>query len=84
LNASGVHTDVPYGLVFVGILIIACALFFFRAGEFDGGPGVLWAVISVLISLLVWRVFRLGFIGILVGQLVLFVGITLVRTARKS
>ncbi len=75
---------VPYGLVYVGILMAVCAIFFYRAGQFDGGPGVLWAVLSILISALVWRVFHWGWLGILAGQVVLFAGITIVRISRKS
>jgi hypothetical protein len=75
---------VPYGLVYVGILMITCALLFYRAGEFDGGPGAFWAVLSILISGLTWRVFHWGWLGILAGQFALFAGITIVRASRKS
>ena len=74
----------PYGFVYIGLLMIACALFFYRAGEFDGGQGVFWAVLSILISALVWRVFHWGWVGILVGQFALFAAITIVRASRKS
>jgi hypothetical protein len=75
---------VSYGFVLVGILIAACAVFFYRAGEFDGGPSVLWALLSILISAFVWRMFHWGWLGILAGQLALFAGITIVRASRKS
>ncbi len=75
----------PYGFVFLGLLMIASAVFFYRAGEFEAGTsiGALWSVLSILTSLLVWQVMRLGFGGILVGQLLLFAGITFVRSWRK-
>lgn len=74
----------PYDLVYIGILMSVCALFFYRAGEFDGGPGALWAFLSIVISGLAWRVFHLGWLGILAGQFALFAGITIVRVSRKS
>jgi hypothetical protein len=75
---------VSYGFVLIGILIAVCAIFFYRAGEFDEAPGVLWAMLSILISALLWRVFHWGWLGILAGQLALFAGITIVRASRKS
>ncbi len=80
---QGVYRHVPYGFVYVGILMLGCALFFYRAGEFDGGPGVFWAVLSILISFLAWRVLGLGWLGILAGQSALFAGITVIRASRK-
>ena len=59
------------------------AVFFYRAAEFEDGPGLLWAALSVAISLLFWMVFRLGWIGIILGQVGLFVGITLFRSRGK-
>ena len=58
------------------VIVIAMAVFFYRAAEFEDGPGLLWAALSVAISLLFWMVFRLGWIGIILGQVGLFVGIT--------
>ena len=60
------------------------AVFFYRAGEFENGPGVLWAVLSVAISLLAWQWLRLGLLGIILGQAGLFVGIGVFRVIRKS
>src|SRR5437667_4002790 len=42
---------------FTFILLVACAIFFYRAGEFDGSSGMLWAALSVAISVVAWRVF---------------------------
>jgi hypothetical protein len=60
------------------------AVFFYRAGEFENGPALLWAVLSVAISLLVWQWLRLGLLGIILGQVGLFGGIGVVRVMRKS
>jgi hypothetical protein len=65
------------------ILVVAMAIFFYRAGEFEDAPGLLWAALSVAISLLVWMVFGWGWIGIILGQAALFVGITLFRSKSK-
>jgi hypothetical protein len=37
------------------VLMVAFAVFFYRAGEFDGGPGLLWAVLFVAILFLSWQ-----------------------------
>ncbi len=66
------------------VLLVACAIFFYRAGEFEGSSGILWAGLSVAISVGVWRVFDWGWFGMLLGQLGLFVGITVVRMFRKG
>jgi len=63
--------------------MIACAVFFYRAGEFDGSSGLLWAVLSVAISVVAWRVFGWGILGVLIAQIGLFVGITVFRMLRK-
>ena len=66
------------------VLLVACAIFFYRAGEFEGSSGILWAGLSVAISVVVWRVFDWGWFGMPLGQLGLFVGITVVRMFRKG
>jgi hypothetical protein len=69
---------------FTFVLLIACAIFYYRAGEFEGNSGAVWAGVSIMTSILTWLVFRWGFLGTLLGQVALFIGITLVRTLRKS
>jgi hypothetical protein len=66
------------------VLLIVFAVFFYRAGVFDNGPALLWAVLSVLISLLVWQCLRWGLLGMIAGQIGLFVGIAVFRVIRKS
>jgi len=68
---------------FTFVLIIACAILFYRAGEFDGSSGILWTVLSIAISVVVWRFFGWGMFGVLIAQIGLFVGITLFRMLRK-
>jgi len=66
------------------LLLIVFAVFFYRAGEFDNAPGILWAALSVVISLLVWQWLRWGLLAMVLGQVALFVGIGVVRAIRKS
>jgi hypothetical protein len=65
------------------MLILACAVFYYRAGEFEGTSGVAWAGLSVLISLGVWRWLHGGFVAVFLGQLGLFAGITVYRARKK-
>lgn len=64
--------------------MVVCAVFFYRAGVFDDGPGLLWAALSVLISLAVWQWLGWGLLAMILAQVVLFVGIGVFRTIRKS
>jgi hypothetical protein len=66
------------------LLTVVFAIFFYRAGEFDGGPGLLWAALSVAISLLIWQWLRWGLFAMLLGQIGLFVAIGVFRVIRKS
>jgi hypothetical protein len=61
------------------ILLVACAVFFYRAGEFERTSGMAWAGLSILISIAIWSLLRGGFFSVLLGQVGLFVGITLYR-----
>jgi hypothetical protein len=61
------------------VLLLACAVFFYRAGEFERTSGLLWAGLSILVSLGIWFLLHGGFFSVLLGQVGLFVGITLYR-----
>ncbi len=69
---------------FTFVLLLACAVFFYRAGEFEGSSGVLWPALSVVISVAIWRWLHGGFVTVLLGQLGLFAGITLYRSRKKT
>lgn len=62
-------------------LLLACAVFFYRAGQFERTESAspLWAALSILVSLGIWAGLHGGFIAIFLGQIGLFVGITLCR-----
>ena len=66
------------------ILIVASAILFYRAAQFEGRSGLLWTVLSVAISLILLEWFHWGLIGIILGQVGLFFGIAIARTIRKS
>jgi len=70
-----------YSITFV--VLLASAIFFYRAGEFEGSSGLLWALLSVLISVAIWQWLHGGILFVLLGQVGLFVGITLYRTLKK-
>jgi hypothetical protein len=66
------------------VLLVVFAVFFYRAGVFDDGPALLWAVLSILISFLFWQWLQWGLMGMILGQIGLFVGIGVVRVVRKQ
>lgn len=65
------------------IIILAFAIFFLRAAEFEDASGFLWAGLSLLVSALTWFVFHWGWLGAVLGQAGLFAGITIFRMLRK-
>jgi hypothetical protein len=69
---------------FTALAVILSAIFFYRAARIDGSSPFLWVVLSVVTSLLLLTVLRLGMVGIILGQVGLFLGITLFRIIRKS
>lgn len=66
------------------VLTVVFAIFFYRAGEFEEAPALLWSALSVAISLLMWLGLRWGLLGIILGQVCLFIGIGVFRALRKS
>ena len=68
---------------FTLIVLVVCAVFFYRAGEFEGSSGAAWAGLSALISVAIWRGLHGGVIAVLLGQIGLFAGITLYRSRKK-
>ena len=70
-----------YSLTF--IFSLACAIFFYRAGEYEGTSGIAWGGLSLLISIALWRWLHGGMITILLGQFGLYAAITLYRSRKK-
>jgi len=68
---------------FTFVVAVGCAVFFYRAGEFEGSSELAWAGLSAVISVAIWRWLHGGIIAVLLGQVALFVGITLYRSYKK-
>ena len=66
------------------ILLILCAVIFYKAGDMEGASCGLWAALSVGVYALTWLVFGWGFLLCFLGQVGLFVGITIFKMLRSS
>ncbi len=66
------------------VVLSVCAIFFYRAGRQERSWGILWAALSIAVSLLVLFVLRWGLLAIFAGQAVLFVAITIYRMRTKA
>lgn len=64
------------------VFALAFAVFFYRGVEQEGGCGLLWAGLSILVSILVLYKLGWGFFGLLLGQIVLFLVGTIFRVIR--
>ncbi len=65
------------------VLIAVFAVFFYRAAEFENEPSLLWCGLSLALSAISLFYFHWGVLGILLGQIGLFAGITIARLMRK-
>jgi hypothetical protein len=65
------------------LIIIACAIFFHRAAEFEDESTLIWMGLSLLVSALTWFLFHWSWLGSVLGQAGLFIGITIARMFRK-
>ena len=70
----------PY---FTILLISLFGAFFYRAAEFENESRLLWCGLSIVISLATMFFLHWGWLGIVFGQVGLFVGITVFRMTRK-
>jgi hypothetical protein len=70
----------PY---FAFLLIAVFAAFFYRAAEFENESRLLWCGLSLVISLATLFYFHWGLLGVVLGQVGLFAGITIFRMMRK-
>jgi hypothetical protein len=64
------------------VVACVCAIAYYRAGQLEHASGLIWAGLSCGISLFTMTVLRSGPLGILFGQGLLFVAITLLRMRR--
>ena len=66
------------------VLLIICAVVFYKAAEMEDAPGILWASLSVAVFLLTSAVLHWGLLGCVLGQILLFVGIGVFKMLRDS
>lgn len=64
------------------IVVIVSAVFYYRAGVHERSWAWLWTALSIAVSMAVLFGLRGGALGILGGQLALFIGITVFRMWR--
>ena len=66
------------------LIIIAFVVFFCRAAESEDESPLIWGGLSATISALLFFWLGCGWLGISLGQIGLFVGITIFRMLRKE
>lgn len=66
------------------VILIACAIIFYRIGNADYGSGILTCVLSIVMSVLALLFIRVSLVSILAGQILLFIGLTIYNLIRKS
>jgi serine/threonine-protein kinase len=66
------------------VILICCAIIFYRIGDNDYGRGLPLCVISILVSLASEYLIPLPLISIVIGQIVLFIGVFVYNATRKA
>jgi len=65
------------------LMLLACAIAFYKAAVMESALALLWAMLSMLMFLLTWIVLGWGKLGSLAGQAGLFIIITIVKMMRR-
>jgi hypothetical protein len=65
------------------LMVVGFAVFYYRAAEAEKESSLLWCGLSVLISIATMFLLPWGWLGTLLGQVGLFVGITIFRMMRR-
>jgi uncharacterized membrane protein len=60
------------------VVIIACAVFYYKAAQIENASAILWTGLSIIVSLSI-RILGFGLAALIIGQVLLFLAITLVR-----
>jgi len=66
------------------LVCIAFAVFFYRAAESEDESSLIWSGVSLVISVTTLFWLHWGWLGAVLGQVTLFIGITILRMLRKS
>jgi hypothetical protein len=73
---------IPYTQILV---LIAFAVFFHRAAEMeDDSTPWIWCAVSILVSLVTLFWLHWGWLGIILSQVGIFIGITVIKLAREK
>ena len=64
------------------LVCLACAVFFYRAAEFEDESTWIWCGLSILISALTLFWLHCGWLGIILGQFGILIGIAGLRIWR--
>ena len=64
------------------VLLLVCAVFYYKAADVEDASPFLWSGLSVLVFLVTWRLCGWRLPGNLLGQALLFGAITAVRVLR--
>ena len=73
--------SMPYTTI---LLIICCAVFYYRLGEFEYGSGALLAFVSVALWVIGILAFRFGWLGNLLVHVGLFFALTVWNIMRRE
>jgi hypothetical protein len=65
------------------VILLAFASFYYKAADYENEAPFLWGGASILVYMLTWFGFSWGWLGCIIGQVILFVAITVMRTLRK-
>jgi len=65
------------------LFVVGLAIFYHRAAESEGESGFLWASLSVLVSVGTLFFLHWGWVGAVLAQVALFIGIGVFRAMRK-
>jgi hypothetical protein len=82
IPATAIRTEIMAIPYLALVVVCICAITFYRAGQLERSSGLIWAGLSFGISLFAMTVLKWGPPGILLGQGLLFVAITLLRMRR--
>ena len=75
-------------IVLHGVVLFICVTTYWKAGEMEDPTGSLvsaaWAGLSALVFLMTWLLLGWGWMGIIVSQVGLGIGIAIVRAAKDA
>ena len=69
-----------YSLAFV--MALACAAFYYKAGEQELGSGLLWGGLSLIVSTAIWLLLHGGVLAIFLAQVGMLIAIAAFRAWR--